>query len=93
MLSSGTHNPEAPVNIEKLRLLTITYLDFDKNIHTGQMIVLDTCAETVLEIFKELFKMWFPIAKIRLMDDYNGNDEESMADNNTSCYNYNVSSG
>lgn len=88
MLTNNTHSPEAPVHVDRLRLLTITYLDFDKNEHQGQMIVLDTCADAVLAIFRELFEIGFPIAKMCLMDDYKGNDEEAMTDNNTSCYNY-----
>ena len=30
----------------------------------------------------------YPIEKIILIDEYGGNDEKSMADNNSSCFNY-----
>jgi hypothetical protein len=39
-----------------------------------------------VEIFKELFEARFPIEKIRLIDEYEANDNKSMADNNTSSF-------
>ena len=45
-------------------------------------------ADDVLEIFKELYDKEYEIEKIRLIDDYNGNDDASMADNNSSAFNF-----
>jgi hypothetical protein len=41
----------------------------------------------VLRIFTRLREIRFPIAKARLINHYDGNDDASMADNNTSAFN------
>jgi hypothetical protein len=87
MTRKNIWNEKCPVAISRLKLLNLSYYDFEGNHHSdGKMIVIDTIAEKVLEVFKELHKRKFPIAKIKLMNDYNGDDELSMADNNTSAF-------
>ena len=44
-------------------------------------------ARDIVEIFEELFEARFPVEKIWLVDEYNGDDLESMEDNNTSAFN------
>ena len=45
-------------------------------------------AEDVLDIFKELYKAGYQIEKVRLIDEYNAQDELSMRDNNSSAFNF-----
>ncbi len=88
-LQLGIWKEACPVSLNRLRLLTISYSDFDGITHTdGQMVVLDAVAEAVLAIFRELYVMQFPIAKIRGIEAYGGNDILSMEDNNSSCFNF-----
>ena len=47
-------------------------------------------AEDLLEIFEELYEQGYPIERMRLVDEYGAVDEDSMADNNSSCFNYRV---
>ena len=44
-------------------------------------------AQSVLRIFTKLREIRFPIAKARLTNHYDGNDDASIADNNTSAFN------
>jgi hypothetical protein len=44
-------------------------------------------ADEVVSIFKVLFDQRFPVEKMKLVDDYQGDDDASMADNNTSAFN------
>lgn len=81
-------NSNCPITLERLRLLTLAHYDFDNNLAQGQMVVHEKIAANVILIFKELLKIKFPIEKIKLIDDYDGSDESSMADNNSSCFNY-----
>ena len=90
MQVGNTFSKDSPVPPERLRLLTIQHIDFEGNAKEGQMIVLDTCAEAVLHIFKTLYKQKFPIHKAQLLHHYHGNDDKSMADNNTSSHNLRV---
>ena len=80
--------PESPVGCERLKLLRFGYIDFAGQLRDdGQIVVLDAVANHVLNIFRTLRRMQFPIAKAKLMNDYEGNDDRSMADNNTSAFN------
>jgi hypothetical protein len=79
----------SPVSCERLRLVKFGYGDFDGLYHDdGEIVVMDAAAEHVLQIFATLRKMHFPIAKARLMNFYDANDSASMADNNTSAFNF-----
>lgn len=81
------------VDLSSLSYLQMSYYGFDAEVHTGEMIVNAKLAEDVLEIFKELYDIKYPIEKIKLIDEYNADDELSMSDNNTSCFCYRVVSG
>jgi hypothetical protein len=81
-------NPGAPVDCGRLRLIRFNYIDFNGQLQDdGEIIVMDAAARYVLEIFDTLRRIRFPIAKARLMNHYDGNDDASMADNNTSSFN------
>lgn len=78
------------VNIESLRYLKVGHIGFDGKSHQGEIIVNSALADEVLEIFKSLYEKDYKIEKIKLVDDYNGDDNISMADNNSSAFNYRV---
>lgn len=80
--------PECPVELGALKLLELRHYDFNGAIQTGEMIVHNKIADRVLSIFQELLDRKFPIEKIKPIDHYGGNDELSMADNNSSCFNF-----
>jgi hypothetical protein len=88
MLVKKTWNPSCPVPFERLRLVTFSYYDFDGTPHdNGELVVLDAVAKPALEILKTLFERKFPIHKARRIEHYEGDDEASMKDNNSSCFN------
>ena len=73
---------------EDLRYLHVLHKDTEGNEHEGEMIVNKHIAEDVLEILKELYEADYPIEKIRLVDEYDADDEASMEDNNSSAFNF-----
>ncbi|WP_352418927.1 M15 family metallopeptidase [Proteiniborus sp.] len=77
---------DSPVKLEDLAYINVTYWGFDNAEHVGEMIVHEKLALEVLEIFKELYEARFSIEKIVLIDEYDANDDLSMADNNTSAF-------
>lgn len=79
---------EAPVGLGDLRYVQVTYWGFDGKEHIGELIVNREVAEEAVEIFRELYTAKFPIEKIRLIDEYNADDELSMEDNNSSALNF-----
>ncbi len=76
----------SPVKLEDLAYIKVTYWGFDDIEHVGELIVHEKLAQEVVEIFKELYEARFPIEKIRLIDEYDANDDLSMADNNSSAF-------
>ncbi len=78
---------------EDLRYLQLSYVDFNGRTQLGEMICNKAVASDLLDIFSELFHNGYQIEKIRLIDDYNADDDLSCADNNTSCFNFRVVAG
>lgn len=76
-----------PVSLDELAYLELSYWGFDDKIHLGQMVVHRKAASEVYGIFRELFKLKFPVEKMELVDIFLGSDEKSMAANNTSGFN------
>ena len=74
--------------VEDLRYLHVLHKDLDGNIHEGEIICNKHIADDVMEILKKLFEADYPIEKIRLVDEYNADDELSMRDNNSSSFNF-----
>jgi hypothetical protein len=76
-----------PVPIEDLRLLTMDHWGLDGSVHGGEMVVNRSVAADVLKVFGMLFDAHFPIARMDLVDEYGGDDDLSMAADNTSAFN------
>lgn len=81
------------VSYEDLRYLSVLYYDFNSEVQTGELICNKAIVQDLAEIFYELYQNEYQIEKIRLIDEYQGDDTASMADNNTSCFNYRVVDG
>src|SRR5579883_1429700 len=88
MKATGMWKPACPVPLERLKLVGVPYLDFAGQQHSGELVCLDVAAPHVVELFRELFDMGFPIHKISCVHNYGGDDGLSMADNNSSCFNF-----
>ncbi len=86
-------DPDAAITYEDLRLLSVLYYDFNNEVQMGKMICNKLIAQDLVEIFYELYRNGYQIEKISLIDEYNGDDELSMEDNNSSCFNYRVIEG
>lgn len=81
------------VSYEDLCYMNVRYYDFEGEIQTGELICNKGIAQDLVEIFYELYLNEYQIEKIRLIDEYGGDDTASMEDNNTSCFNYRVVDG
>lgn len=66
----------------------VLHYDFEGRITTGELLVYTGIAQSVLEIFQELYDAEYPIEKIRLVSEYAWDDAASMQDNNTSAFNF-----
>ena len=79
--------PGCPVPLEHLRLLTLDHWGFDGAVHRGELVVHADHVGRVLTAMRLLFERRFPIERMQLVDVYGGNDDASMAANNTSAFN------
>lgn len=89
MQKAGVMSPAAPVQCERLRQVQFSYIDFQGQQHdNGSIIVMDAVSPYIATIFDRLYELEFPINKAQPIRYYQGNDDLSMADNNTSAFNY-----
>jgi hypothetical protein len=76
-----------PVEIADLRQLQIAYVDFHGERARGVLIVHKDVATEVSEIFRGLLEHKFPIERMEPVENFDGDDDRSMAANNTSAFN------
>ena len=87
-ISYPDDDSNAAISYDTLRYVNVLHYDFNGNVQNGELICHKSIAQDIVEIFYELYQIRYPIEKITLIDAYQGNDELSMQDNNTSCFNY-----
>jgi hypothetical protein len=92
---TGISYPESGCTVpyEDLHYVGLLYVDFNGETQTGELICNKAIAQDMVEIFYELYLNDYRIERIRLIDEYGGDDTLSMEDNNTSCFNYRVVDG
>lgn len=92
---TGISYPESGCTVpyEDLNYVGLKYIDFDGQEQDGELICNKAVAQDMVEIFYELYQNDYRLERVRLIDEYNGDDTSSMADNNTSCFNYRVVDG
>lgn len=80
---------QAPQNIiDDLTIINVEYIGFDQQGHKGQLIVHKNLANEIVDIFKKLKDIDFPIEKVIPIVKYDWDDNKSMSDNNSSAFNY-----
>ena len=87
-MQGKTYKENCPIPREDLRYLRVLHKDIDGRTLEGELVCHKMIAETLLVIFEELYRQGYPIEKIRLIDEYDAVDEPSMADNNSSAFNF-----
>ena len=92
---TGISYPETGCTVpyEDLSYVGLLYIDFNGEEQSGELICNKAIAQDMVEIFYELYRNDYRIERIRLVDEYGGDDTLSMLDNNTSCFNYRVVDG
>ncbi len=79
--------PGCPVELTGLRYLRIAYWDFEGRRRRGEMVVGAPQVSAVRLTFAALYGDRFPIRRMRLVDDYGGDDYASIEADNTSSFN------
>lgn len=81
------------ISYDVLTYVHILHYDFEGQVQEGELICNQAIAQDLVDIFRALYEHQYAIEKVQLIDVYNADDELSMADNNTSCFNYRTVSG
>ena len=87
-IDGKSFKPDCTLPREDLRYIHVLHMGFDGETHEGEMIVNKHIADDVLDILKSLYEANYPIEKIRLIDEYDADDEKAMEDNNSSSFNF-----
>lgn len=74
--------------LSHLALIDVEYVGNDARLHRGQVVVHEDAADDIASVFAALATARFPIEKAIPIAAYGWDDDASMADNNTSAFNY-----
>lgn len=66
VVERSTWRPKCPVDVDDLAYLTMTFWGFDRERHTGEMIVNASVADDIGGIFEALYRARFPIEEMRV---------------------------
>ncbi len=88
LMYGKSYKKDCTISRTDLRLLKVLHRDGSGNIRLGELVCHKNIANDLLDIFKTLYRAGYPIERMTLVDNYNADDEASMAANNTSCFNY-----
>ncbi|HEY7876365.1 MAG TPA: M15 family metallopeptidase, partial [Actinomycetota bacterium] len=67
VLERSTWRPKCPVAVEDLAYLTMTFWGFDRDRHTGEMIVHASVAEQIAGVFERIYEARYPIEEMRVI--------------------------
>ncbi len=70
----------------QLRYLRVLHRNAEGQTLTGEMVCNKIIADRLITIFRQLYDASYPIERMVLIDNYDADDERSMADNNSSCF-------
>lgn len=82
-----------PVPVSNLRLLRVKHWNFKRRTSRGYLIVHAGAAKPILGVMRRLFKLRYPIRRMRIVDAYGADDHRSMRADNTSAFNCREVSG
>ena len=82
-----------PVALADLRYLRISHWDFAGGVQLGELVVHADVVGDLEAVFGQLFDAGFPIGRMRLVDDYGGDDFASIEAGNTSAFNCRAATG
>jgi len=92
-ITGKSYGENCDVSYGDLRYVKVLYLGFDGETHDGELIVNKAIAKDIIDIFEELYEQKYPIERMVLVDEYDADDNVSMAADNTSAFNYRVVDG
>lgn len=87
-INGVSFHENSDISISDLVYIPLLHFGFDRHVHKGEIICNKLISDRMISVFKVLYNKRYQIESIRLIDDFNGSDEDSMRANNTSAFNY-----
>ncbi len=84
---ASSYRAGCPVSLQSLRYLRLSYWDFAGQVRQGELVIAAKHAQAMLIVFRKLFAAKFPLQRVELVSNYGGDDDKSMAANNSSAFN------
>ncbi|MEE6296079.1 FG-GAP repeat domain-containing protein [Georgenia wangjunii] len=79
--------PGCPVAPAHLRAIDVTHWGYDGSVRTGRLVIAAHLTASVEAVMRDLYAARFPIARMAPVEAFGGDDDASMAANNTSAFN------
>lgn len=92
-MQGKSYKKDCTIPRSTLRYLHVLHRNVDGQTQLGEIVCNQAIAQDLLDIFRKLYLNNYKIERITLVDDYDADDERSMAANNTSCFNFRTVSG
>ena len=67
VVARSTWTEECPVGLDELRYVTVSFWGFDDRHHTGELIVNASWAEELVDVFRQLHAIRYPIEEMRIV--------------------------
>ncbi len=89
---SWRDDPRCPPR-DALAHVTVRHQTMDRSVVEGELVVAHALATRTVTLFARLYAIGFPIARMRLVDDHDADDDASMAADNSSGFNFRTIAG
>ena len=85
-LARSTWHEGCPVSVDELRYITVTFHGFDGLSHTGELIAHRDVAADLVDVFRELYQVQFPIEEMRIVTAADMEADPTGDGNNTASF-------
>lgn len=92
-MQGRSYKADCTIPRSDLRYLIILHRNMDGQAVVGELVVNKEISADILDIMRELYELNYLIEQVRLVDYYEGDDELSMAANNSSAFNWRTQTG
>lgn len=92
-IEGKSYRENCTVTRNELRYLKVLHYNRKGEICLGELICHQEISADLLQIFRTLYQHRYPIERMVLIDEYEADDELSMENNNTVCFNFRYISG
>ena len=79
-------HPGCPVPLSDLRVLAVSYRGFDGRTHSGQLVVNRSAAAPLAVVFRQLYRIRFPIHSMSLDDVYGARRKHPRIEDQTASF-------